>query len=330
MVRVSLRKFLVMVLIVLLVMILALGYLYYVLSRPPGLETYRTSELQPLFSIYGKSSKAEDLLKRPNDVAFDEAGNIYVTDSENGRVFVFDGGGRFLRQIGKKGKGKGGLQVPMGIAVAKDGTTFITDKALNKIAIFDKKGVPKKDLLLPHPMKPFVIGNRLYVTTSEAIKVYSLAGRELTRFGRKGKARGEFVYPFGIAVDNDGRIYVADLVNLRVQAVKSDGEVIWVKGEPPKEIMGKDRTFGLPAGLALGQDGYLYLVDSFYHQITLLAKDGKIIGSVGREGSREGEFSYPAGIASRGDGVFAVADKYNDRVQVLRITIKEKIKKIKR
>ena len=322
--KVSLKKFLIGVLLVLIAMIVALAYLYYLISKPIGAGTYSTAELKPLFSIYGKSPNAEDLLRRPNDVAFDGKGNIFVADSENGRVFVFDRDGRFLRQIGKRGKGAGELQIPMGVTVAKDGTTFVTDKALNKLLIFDKNGVFKKDLPIPHPMKPVVANGRLYVTTSSAIYVCGLDGRELSRLGRKGRALGELAYPFGIAVDAD-RIYVADLLNLRVQALATNGEPIWAKGQPPRDIMGKDRTFGLPAGLALGSDNLLYLVDSFYHRITVLTKDGKIIGSAGKQGNREGELNYPAGIASRGDGVFAIADKYNDRVQIVKLSFNKKI-----
>lgn len=327
MVRISFRKFLIAVLMVLLILILALAYLYYLLLKPPGADAYRTAELQPLFSIYGKSTRPEDLLKRPNDVAFDGAGNIYVADSENGRIFVFDRSGRFIRQIGKRGRRKGELMVPMGVTVAENGKVFVTDKALSKIAIFDNKGALLQEFTVPHPMKPVVAGAKLYLTSSQAIYVYSLNGRLLSKIGRKGKAMGEFDYPFGIAIDGAGRIYVADLMNLRVQALDRKGEPIWVKGFPPKDIMGKDRTFGLPAGLALGGDGRLYLVDSFFNQITILAKDGNIVGSVAKRGNREGELYYPAGIASRGDGIFAVADKYNDRVQILRIKIEDKLKR---
>ncbi|MCL4499948.1 MAG: 6-bladed beta-propeller [Chloroflexi bacterium] len=326
-IRISLRNFLVGVLVLLIGIILALAYLYYALTRPPGLDTYRTSELQPLFSIYGKSSKLEDLLKRPNDVAFDRKDDIYIADSENARVFVFDAQGRFLRQIGKKGTGKGDLQVPMGVTVASDGTTYVTDKQLSKIAIYDANGKPKKDIVLAHPMKPFVAGNRLYVTTAQSVNAYSLDGRELTKIGRQGKAKGEFAFPFGVTVDADKTIYVADLMNLRVQALKMNGEAVWVKGEPAKDMYGKDRTFGLPAGIAIGNDGYLYVADSFNHCITALTKDGKIVGSTGRRGTREGELDYPAGIASRGDGVFAIADKYNDRVQIVRLSVKVKSKR---
>lgn len=316
--RISLRKFLIAVLSVLIVTIGVLAYLFYILSIPPGKETYRTGELQPIFSIYGKSAKPEDLLKRPNDAAFDGKGNILIADSENGRVLLFDPWGRYLKEIGAKGTRTGELTTPMGVAVADDGSIFVTDKALNKIAIYDSEGYHKRDIPIPHPMKPSASGNRVYVTTAQYIAVYAVDGRELTKIGRKGKAIGEFSYPFGIAADSDGSIYVADLMNLRVQALKGNGESLWVKGT--------NRVFGLPSGLALDED-YLYVTDSFNHQITILTKQGKVIGNVSRRGDREGEVNYPTGIAARGDGVFAVADKYNDRVQLVRISVKEKVKR---
>lgn len=319
--KITTRRFLIGVLIVLIGMLAILAYLYYSFTKPIGLARYSTGEYKPLLSIYGKSSKPDDLLKRPNDVAFDRFGDVYVTDSENARVFVFDSRGRFLRQIGKRGTGKGEFQVPIGIAVAKDGTTYVADKILNKVSVFDKNGTPKKDIPVAHPMKPLVAGAHLYVTTAWNVNIYNLEGRELTKFGRKGKARGEFSFPFGIAVDSAGSIFVAEPANLRVQAFKKNGEVSWVKGKSPRDVYGQGREFGLPAGLALGSDDRLYLVDAFYHRIYVLTKDGKTIRTFGQQGTREGELNYPAGIASRGDGVFAIADKYNDRVQIIKIKV---------
>ncbi|MHB0977677.1 MAG: NHL repeat-containing protein [Candidatus Aquicultorales bacterium] len=325
--KISLRKFLFGVLVILVGMILALAYLYYTLNKAPGSQVYRTNELTPLLSIYGRSTKVADLLKRPNDVAFDLEGLVYVADSENGRVFVFDDKGVFVRQIGKKGTGRGELQIPMGVAVGENGDVYVADKILNKVAVFDSKGRAKREIQVAHPMKPWISGDRIYVTTASNVSVYGLDGRKLTAVGKKGKGKGELAYPFGIAVD-DGTLYIADLMNLRVQALKQNGDILWVRGEPPKDVYGKNRKFGLPAGLALGIDGYLYVADSFNHQITIMTADGQVLGQVGRQGKGDGELNYPVGIAARKDGVYAIADKYNDRVQLVYISVKEQTRKL--
>jgi len=319
--RISLRSFLVTLLIILVIMTLVLLYLYFLISRPPGVPAYQSKHMKHLFSIYGYGSKEDELLYRPTDVAFDSEGNIYVADTGHSRVLMFRSAGQYIRTIGKKGTGEGELMTPTGVTVSKDGRVYVADKALSKVVVYDNRGRFKNEFKVMLPLKPYAANNKLYVTTYGHIMIYDLKGREIEKWGRKGRQKGNMDSPLGIAVSTKGKVYLSDTLNLRLQAFSREGKFLWVKGEPAKSVKAEDRAFSLPAGVVMDEKSLLYLVDAFSHSIKVLDESGKEIVELSRKGTREGEFNLPAGIAYDQNRIFAIADKYNDRVQVVKITI---------
>ncbi|MBE0448027.1 MAG: NHL repeat-containing protein [Actinobacteria bacterium] len=319
--RVSLRKFLIAVLLILVMMTIALLYLYYVISRPLGAPTAQTKQMRHLFSIYGYGTKDEEMLLRPTDVAFDSERNIYIADTGHARVLVFSSSGQYLRKIGKKGFGRGELAEPVGVTVSKNGHVYVTDKTLSKVAIYDKDGEFKSEFKVMVPFKPHIANGRLYLTTYGHIMTYDLKGRLLTEWGQRGREKGDFDCPTGITVSKDGKVFVSDTLNLRLQAFSKSGEVLWVKGKPAKDIRASDRSFGLPCGIVIDERNLLYLVDAFDNSIKVLNTEGKQIAELGERGIKEGELNQPSSIAYDRNGIFAVADKFNDRVQVIKITV---------
>src|SRR3990172_10490441 len=88
-------------LVVLFLVLLGLLFIYWILTRPPQIITTKpTRGITGVFSIYGLSRK--DLLKEPNAVFVDGNGDIYVADSGNDRVVVFDSRGRYKFKITKR------------------------------------------------------------------------------------------------------------------------------------------------------------------------------------------------------------------------------------
>ncbi len=318
------RTFLVIFLAVLLILLGFLAYFYISLtdSAVSVSNPVQIKDMRHLFTIYGYGKKPHQLLKRPHGVAVDKEGNIYIADMENSRILVFDRSGDYLFRFGKKGKNEGEFMYPMGIAVAPNGRVYVTDNSQSKILIFNSKGKFIKQFKVMMPLMPTIASSRLYVTTYGHVIIYDLEGKELSKWGRRGKKAGGFDYPTGIAVDRAGNVYVSDTMNLRLQALDKNGEVLWVVGTPATDIMAKRRRFGLPAGLAMGDKQLLYLVDAFHFSIRVLNTKGKELAELGGElGNKEGEFNNAAGIAYAGDDVFVVADKFNDRVQVVEITV---------
>ncbi len=76
----------------------------------------------------------------PQDVAVDDDGNVYVTDTLNNRVEIFDADGNFISMFGKHGDGPGDFSRPKGIAVDHDGNIWVADEMEDRLQVFNRKG----------------------------------------------------------------------------------------------------------------------------------------------------------------------------------------------
>lgn len=304
-------------------MLLGIAIFFYLsISKPPGGEQKaQTDKFEVLDVIYGFGKTPDKLLNKPHGVAVDRNGNIYVADSGNNRIVAFDSDGDFLFQFGKKGNKPGEFQAPLGVAVDSRNRIYVADRLLQKLCIFNAGGKKLiREVRVMMPLIPVINSNKVYLTTYGPIFIYDLQGERLSRWGNRGRKNGEFDFANGLAVDSKGNVYVSDQNNLRLQALDKDGKVLWAEGKPPKDIWAKTRRFGLPAGLAIDEDDNLYLVDAFHYSIVVLNKKGKQLDELGgTAGNKKGQLYQPAGIAYAGNRIFVVADKYNNRVQILRI-----------
>jgi len=76
----------------------------------------------------------------PTNVAVDQQGNVYVTDTLNNRVESFDADGNFISQFGTPGDGPGHFARPKGIAIDCDGHIWVADEVQNRVQVFDQSG----------------------------------------------------------------------------------------------------------------------------------------------------------------------------------------------
>ena len=76
----------------------------------------------------------------PQGVAVDKDGNVYVTDTLNNRVEIFDADGNFISMFGKHGDGPGYLARPKGIAVDNDGHVWVADEMEDRLQVFNRDG----------------------------------------------------------------------------------------------------------------------------------------------------------------------------------------------
>ncbi len=76
----------------------------------------------------------------PTHVAVDKDGQVYVTDTLNNRVEIFDADGNFISEFGKSGDGPGHFARPKGIALDSDGHIWVTDEIQSRVQVFDKVG----------------------------------------------------------------------------------------------------------------------------------------------------------------------------------------------
>ncbi|MHB0977742.1 MAG: 6-bladed beta-propeller [Candidatus Aquicultorales bacterium] len=304
----------------LLVLLAGLLLLLYLFSKPPtSVGAKRIEGYGYVMSIYGFEG---DRLNRPAEVTTDQEGNIYVADTFKHRIVVFDSSGQFIRKFGEDGKGPTELKFPAAVAVAPDGRVYVLSSNQDKIIIY-KNYKPWWVINVAKPLAVTIKNNRLYLATARGVMVGNLDGKLITSFGKRGSDAESVDMPNGIAVDDSGRIYVTDSLNYRIHAFSKEGKTLWTLGKPPKSkkeaIKSTERTYGLPTGMTIDQDGYLYFVDAFNGEIVIVNRDGKEVKKIGEWGHDDGQFYYPGGLTYLGSETFAIADKFNDRVQIIRI-----------
>ncbi len=303
---------------ILLVLLFVSACFYWNLTRPADFAG-ESGEGDYLFSIYGFEG---DLLRRPSSVGIADNGDIFVADTGKRRIVVFDEDGNFVRVYGDAGQEELQIWEPIDVAVASDGRSYVLDKGQKKVVIYDSAYQANGVITFEeeYPLSITIEDDQLFLTTESGVLVGDLDGNLATGYVAWGKEPGMFDKPGGVAVDEDGTLFVADSFNYRVQALSTQGEPLWQYGEPipPGEAIGfTDRKFGLPASIAVDEAGYLYVVDGTNSEVVVLTPEGEFQETIGGVGHDDGMFYYPDGI-DYNEGVIVVADKFNDRVEVFR------------
>lgn len=154
---------------------------------------------------------------KPSNVAVDADGNIFVADTFNNRIQIFDPDGNFISMFGKNGDAPGTFTRPKGVAVDHDGHVWVADAMQNRVQIFDREG------------------------------------HLLGYFGSFGTLPGQFGLATGMFIDKNNRVVVADQLKGRVQIFRytTDDEVAAIKaGKAPATPPAAASNQGTPAAAA--------------------------------------------------------------------------------
>jgi sugar lactone lactonase YvrE len=237
----------------------------------------------------------------PTGIVQDSFGNLFVVDRANhvirkisreGEVSVFAGTGIAGFSDGISNKAQ--FSNPRGLAIDRDNNLYVADT-----------------------------GNHVIRKISTMLEVTTIAGT-----GNQGNNDGpayfaQFNHPFGIAIDSEFNIYVADRANHRIRKITKDGIVSTLAGSRSGFNDGslEYAKFNSPLGLYVDEDDDLYVADYGNNRIRKIIKDQVItVAGSGAPSFLDGDavyaqFNGPVGITQDSIGNLYVSDSNNNKIR---------------
>ena len=208
---------------------------------------------------------------------------------------------------------------PMDIAVTEEGYLAVAELSSHTVTLYTKKGesihsfrggIGSADEQFSHPSALAIKGDVLYVTDEghNRVQKLSISGRcFISRFGTAGQGYGQFSNPHGIAIDPEGKVFVADSNNSRIQVFRDDDSF------SHSFVCEKQ-----PWRLAFDQKGHLHIIFNGCNSVHVFTPEGKQLSCKSYETS-----TNPVGIAIDAEGYIALVDKcslfiYNSNHDLIR------------
>jgi DNA-binding beta-propeller fold protein YncE len=247
-----------------------------IVSDPGAQGVHIFDPVQQKYKFLERKEKNKDAMLAPQCVAVDDKDNIYVTDSQSGKIFVFNPEGKFQRAIGSLKGGEGFFKRPTGIAIdSAEQRIYVTDTLRNKIFVLDMNGAV------------------------------------LQTIGQNGDKPGEFNYPTELRFDGKDLV-VVDAMNFRVQALDRSGQFLYAIGS----IGDGTGSMFRPKGIGIDSEDHVYVVEGAHNMVQVFNRQGQLLYYFGQQGTGFGDFRLPTGLfVDAKDRVFVV-DSYNHRVQM--------------
>jgi len=245
----------------------------------------------------GQATSAE--LKHPTGIAIDHKGNIYIADLGNNCIRKINAKGRITTVAGTDTSGHTipvKLNYPVSVAVDIKGNLYIADEGNNCIQKIDRKG-----------------------------RITTIAGNGKQGYSGDGglAINAELGRPTGVAVDNNGNIYIADWLNNRIRKVDASGTISTFAGDGIAGYCGdgedaRKAELITPYAVSTDTQGNVYIADYGNHRIRKVNTKG-IISTIAGNGvqnyfgdggpATNAELNSPSGIAVSKMGIIYCADK---------------------
>ncbi|XP_054462228.1 E3 ubiquitin-protein ligase TRIM71 [Anoplopoma fimbria] len=141
---------------------------------------------------------------------------------------------------------------------------------------------------------------------------YGTLGSQVAAFGCEGEGDGQLCRPWGISVDKEGYVVVADRSNNRIQIFKPCGAFHHKFGT----LGSRPGQFDRPAGVACDSQRRIIVADKDNHRVQVFTFEGQFLLKFGEKGTKNGQFNYPWDVAVNSEGKILVSDTRNHRVQL--------------
>lgn len=312
----------------------ALGLLATGCSRDAGglKEAPLKSVLFERVQVIGERGVAPGQFNKPRSLVCDRKDNLYVADV-TGRIQKFDREGRFVLQwqMPQTDLGK-----PKGMGLDREGRVVVVEPHYMRINHFDEegrlvaqwgcKGTNAGCFILPRGIGVNGVGEFFvseYTVVDRVQRFGPLAVDPATGavrppafervWGEAGEGAGQFHRAEGLGIGPDGRVYVADSCNHRIQVFDREGVLVGGFG---KAGSGRGQL-SYPYDVQLDRTGTQFICEFGNSRITVLGMAGEIVELIGGPGGEPGRFANPWAIALDSQGNLYVADSQNHRVQKL-------------
>lgn len=230
---------------------------------------------------FGGKGYADHHLDKPEGIAVDDEGNIFVADYNTGFVKKYDRSYAWRMTFSEYGS-ELGQNMKSEFMDIRDGRLYLPDVGNNRVNVFDLSGEPlfhfggegtaPGQLDSPEAAK-FNSEGKLFVTDlmNDRIQIFDADGKPLAVIGGSGTGPGEFSAPAGIAFDRHDRIYVTEIGNNRVQVLDSTGRFLTMWGRQGSG----DGEFGNLHGIIVDRDtGRVYVADTANNRIQVFRPVG--------------------------------------------------------
>jgi sugar lactone lactonase YvrE len=259
----------------------------------------------------------------PNGIAVDSQNLVYIADSKVRAIFIVN------VETGEYSMIKNGsdarFQWLTGLAIDDSDRLFAADSGKRHVLVFDKnhkvEGAISEGLFSPGALAIDNENRLLYVTDAEQdlVFVYDVDPpfkliRKLGKPGTKHTSTlpGEFAKPVGVAVDQDGNVFVSDTWNNRIEEFDADGKFIRTFGEAGDG----PGYFARPKGISIDGDGHVWVADAVQDRVQVFTPEGRLLIYMGEHGLLPGQFQSLANVVIDKNNRVLTTELFPGRLQV--------------
>lgn len=223
---------------------------------------------------FGGKGEDDEHLDKPEGIAVDVQGNIFVADYNTSFIKKYDANYKWLLTFSEYGSAKGQNIRAEFMDIYED-RLYVPDIGNHRVNVFDlngrsmfdfgRKGTGNGELNTPEAAK-FNSKGQLYVTDlrNDRVQIFDKNGKYFGSFGKSGEGAGELKSPAGIAFDRDDNVYVTEIGNNRVQVFDPAGKPLTMFGKAGSG----DGEFGNLHGIIIDKrTSVIYVADTANNRV---------------------------------------------------------------